>query len=426
MKRSFAVAAVLMLALSALVAIPWGDEAACNSSAQNTDQAIGMYKVTGGGQITGCMVDCGTVTGVDAVCKIGFTAHFAGGPLPGGWHKAKGQIRLRDETNGVTFQGTVDEGQPAPPFSNCVYFRGENGRITTSGGTFDVTSFWLKFTEYDCMDVFVDYDGSTAGWVLFDLEKGNITFHKPKKGEPPPPPGAPRVPNAIGADIWNAAAGWGSGHEAYLSGVMANMQHSDDVYYTLVNSNHPLHEIDWSDCCAESGYGMTLKWTGFEIPAGATEMKVRLEYHVYDPEDGTGQNNMPCADFGWCYPGDVGGDGVYPNMCRAWFEPGPWIDPTHCNYGWGLLMLNFADPWDWDGSGTGSPSAEIQDTPAEGGIGGMFAYNPTTDMVMEWTVTDWTNFVQVGPDGNEAAIHWCGGAINQLWIDKCTLEFNPH
>ncbi len=89
-------------------------------------------------------------------------------------------------------------------------------------------------------------------------------------------------------------------------------------------------------------------------------------------------------------------------------------------------MLNFADPWDWDGSATGSPSAEIQDTPAEGGIGGKFAYNPTTDMAMEWTVGDWTNFVRVGPDGNEAAIHWCGGAINQLAIDKCTLEFNPH
>jgi hypothetical protein len=248
-----------------------------------------------------------------------------------------------------------------------------------------------------------------------------------EQSAPPPPPGAPRVPNAIGG--WPDA--WGSGYESYHSGVMASMMDSDDAYYTLVNSNMPLHDSGWADCCL--GYGMSLTWTGFEIPAGATEMRVRLEYHVYDPEDGTGQNGMPCADNGWCFTGDVGGDGHYPNMCYAWgigdneAVPGSaWVDGVNPCYGWGLVMVNWADCWDFDGSGTGSPSAEIQDTPAEGGQGGAFAYNPTTDMAMEWAVSDWTNFVQVGAEGNEAAIFWCGGCIYQLVIDKCTLEFNPH
>jgi hypothetical protein len=242
-----------------------------------------------------------------------------------------------------------------------------------------------------------------------------------EQSAPPPPPGAPRVPNAIGG--WPDA--WGTGYETYQSGVMANMMDADDAYYTLVCGNHPLHESDWSDCCL--GYGFSMTWSGFEIPAGATEMRVRLEYHVYDPEDGTGQNNMPCADNGWCHDGDGGGDGYLPNMCKAWDYPGPWgTGASVPNYGWGLVMVNWADCWDFDGSGTGSPSAEIQDLPAEGAIGGMFAYNPTTDMAMEWAVSDWSNFVQVGAEGNEAAIHWCGGCINQLVIDKCTLEFNPH
>jgi hypothetical protein len=429
MKRSLVVAAVLMLAVSALAVSPWGDDAACESKAQSTDQAIGIYRVTGGGQMSACMVDCVTVTGVDADCKIGFTAKLTGDPLPGGWHEAKGEIQLVDQTNGITFHGTVDEGQQ-PPFSDCVHFVGEDGTITTSSGTFDVTWFRLRINKYECANVFVDYDGSTAGWVLYDLErrKGNITFHEPKKGGPaPPPPGAPRVPNAISAGIRNTAAGsgwWGSGYEVYHSGSLSDMQESDDAYFTLVCSAHPI--VDWSDCCPRPGLGMTLKWTGFEIPAGATEMKVRLEYHVYDPEDGTGQNSMPCDGKDWACC-DVGGNGVHPNMCYAWYYPGPWpTGATVPNYGNGLVMLNFADALDWDGSGTGSPSAEIQDTPAEGGIGGEFAYNPTTDMAMEWTVGDWTNFVRVGPDGNEAAIHWCGGAINQLAIDKCTLEFGPH
>jgi hypothetical protein len=264
--------------------------------------------------------------------------------------------------------------------------------------------------------MWVDVETTTGG--AYQLGR-TVSY---EQSAPPPPPGAPRVPTAIGADLWDP--GWGSGFEVYEAGVMGNMADSDDNYYQMTISAHPLHESDWSDCCG--GYGYTLKWTGFEIPAGATEMKVILEYHVYDPEDGTGQNGMPCADNGWCFAGDVGGDGVYPNMCRAWSEPGPWIDPTHPNYGWGLVMVNFADWWDFDGSGTGSPSAEIQDLPAEGAIGGVFAYNPTTDMAMEWSVSDWTNFVQVGAEGNEAAIHWCGGCINELHIDKLTLEFNPH
>jgi hypothetical protein len=255
-----------------------------------------------------------------------------------------------------------------------------------------------------------------------------------EQSEPPPPPGAPRPPNALGGTTWNDfAGGWGDGYYGYLSGTYSAMKISDNQYYVLTNTHTLVDADEWSDCCMDPGYGMSLKWTGFEIPVGATEMKVTLEYHVYDPQDGTGQQNMSCNP-GWCSSTaqDAGLD--FPNFCAEWgwqaLEADPaewaWIDNVHPNYGWGLVMMNFADPNDFDGSGTGSPSAEIQDTPAEGASGGAFAYNPETDMVMTWTVNDWTNFVNVGPDGNEALIHWCGGSINKVYVDQCTLEFNPH
>ncbi len=257
-----------------------------------------------------------------------------------------------------------------------------------------------------------------------------------EQSEPPPPPGAPRVPNALGGNTWLAAdvaaggtpPGWGDGWYNYHGGTYSNMKTSDDQYFVFGGS-FTMTDTGWSECCLDPGRGLSLKWTGFEIPAGATEMKVILEYHVYDPQDGTGLQAMSC-NVGWCTsPGDTGA--TYPNFCLEWDWPGgagsgAWIDEIHPNFGWGLVVLNFADPWDWDGSGTGSPSAEIQDLPAEGALGGAFAYNPQTDMVMEWTVSDWTNFVQVGAEGNEALIHWCGGSIWEIYVDQCTLEFNPH
>lgn len=291
-----------------------------------------------------------------------------------------------------------------------------------------------------------DIPGMTPGMKLMWVEVETPTGGTYQLGRtvsyeqsaPPPPPGAPRVPNAIDPAAWNVpAGGWGSGREVYHSGTFSNMMTADDAYYTMMVPGID----DWGNCCTV-GQGLTLKWTGLEIPVGATEMRLRLEYHVYDPEDGTGQNQMACADNGWCNgspdtAADAGGDGWLPNMCSAWGgyndDPleGPidlvwWIDGTHVNYGWGLAMVNFADAWDFDGSGTGSPSAEIQDTPAEGGLGGMFAYNPETDLAMEWVVTDWTNFVTPDAEGYTAAIHWCGGCIFQLVIDQCTIEFNPH
>jgi hypothetical protein len=245
-----------------------------------------------------------------------------------------------------------------------------------------------------------------------------VTF---QQSEPPPPPGAPRTPNALGGWTEYEPDGWGSGNYKYSSGAYSNMKTSDNQYYVLVNSLSPWTDgTDWSECCADPGNGMTLKWTGFEIPVISTEMKVTLEYHVYDPEDGTGLQAMSC-NAGWCVSG-----ADYPNFCKEWGYPAGYTDGVHPEYGNGLVMVNHADPWDWDGSLTASPSAEIQDTVAEGAFGGVFAYNPETDMVMTWTVTDWTNFVTVGPDGNEAAIQFCGGSIYKLMIDQLTLEFNPH
>jgi hypothetical protein len=259
-----------------------------------------------------------------------------------------------------------------------------------------------------------------------------VTF---QQSEPPPPPGAPRTPNGLGGWTDYTTDGWGSGNYGYSSGAYSNMKTSDNQYYVLVNTKSPFLDTsdDWLDCCTDPGSGMTLKWTGFEIPVGATEMKVTLEYHVYDPQDGTGLQKMTCNPS-WCSSTAQDSELAYPNFCAEWGweaqEADPaewaWIDNVHPNYGTGLVMVNHADVMDWDGSLTGSPSAEIQDTVAEGAYGGAFAYNPTTDMAMSWTVTDWTNFVTVGPDGNEAAIQFCGGSIYKLFIDQLTMEFNPH
>jgi hypothetical protein len=224
--------------------------------------------------------------------------------------------------------------------------------------------------------------------------------------EPPPPPGAPRPPNSLGGATWPDLAEDSRPEAVAFSGSFANMKYSDNSYYVLDIPTYPMVDgVDWTDCCSSSG--ATLKWTGLEIPVGATEMKLTLEYHIYDPEDQSvlSQNNMPCANM-WC-------TSDYNNMCEEWGSP--WIDGVHVNYGFGLVMVNYNDAWDWT-------NAEIQDTPAEGGYLGAFAYHPTTDMVMTWTVNDWTDFVKDG----EAAIHFCGGTMSSLWIDQCMLEFNPH
>lgn len=421
MRRSFAVAAVLVLAVSALVVIPWGDEAACESSAQSTDQATGMYRVTGGGQMSGCMVDCGTVTGVDAVCTIGFTAEFVGDPLPGGWHEARGEIHLVDNTNGVTFQGTVDEGQPTPPFSNCVYFMGEDGRITTSGGTFDVTSFWLKITEYDCVDVFVDYDGSTVGWVLSDLEKGNITFHKPKKGEPPPPPPGPGGPFPacdLGTAEWNAASGDQSGRVSIASGSFLNVNDSDDLY--LVLSIPPLapHSTNWSDptvawelCCwglpdptGPQSMGATIKWCDITIPSGATEMKVTFEYRA-DIADYYCCSLNPCAEDG-----------------QNWHGMGePW-DSEGAPLGWGMGMVNFGvDPWMLSTWGSEADLFSGHDY-AGSYTDYQYARKSRSEEVVVWTVPIASAPNYVDESGN-VLLHMCGGGWGQMYIDQAIIEF---
>ena len=229
--------------------------------------------------------------------------------------------------------------------------------------------------------------------------------------EPPPPPGSPRAPNALGGATWPDLAGDSRPEAIALSGSFSNMKASDDSYYVMKTPTLPVTSWDDGGGCCEA-QGATLKWTGLEIPVGATEMKLTLEYHISangTPDDDLDQNGMSCCSN---------------NMCEEWGSP--WVDGVNVNYGWGLVMVNYADCWDWDGSGTGSPSAEIQDTVAEGGFGGAFAYNPNTptgDMVMTWTISDWTNFVS----GNEAAIHFCSGGSIPLWyIDQCTIEFNPH
>ena len=229
--------------------------------------------------------------------------------------------------------------------------------------------------------------------------------------EPPPSPGTARPPNGIGDATWNALTADTRAGSTQLSGSFGDMKVSDDHYYVMHGAHMPQEAMDWSDCCAYTG--ATLIWSDVEIPAGATEMKVMLEYHVYDPADGTGQNHMPCGDL-WCSVDWI-------NMCDEWGSP--WVDGVNPCWGWGLVMVNYADAWDWDGSGTGSPSAEIQDTPAEGAFGGAFAYHPQTDMVMTWSIADWTNFVS---SGNEVAIHFCGGTWPYLYIDQLMLEFNPH
>jgi hypothetical protein len=225
---------------------------------------------------------------------------------------------------------------------------------------------------------------------------------------PPPPPGSPRTPSATGDAAFNALAGDSRPGAAPFGGGWGAMMASDDSYFILKNMQLPI--TSWAaggGCCENTG--LTLKWTGVEVPVGATECVLRLEYHVGGTD--LDQNGMPCCSN---------------NMCEEWGSP--WIDGVHVCYGWGLIMVNYADVWDWDGSGTGSPSAEIQDTPAEGGLGGMFAYHPfgntpAADVAMTWTVSDWTNFL----NGDEMMVHFCGGGTTPYWyIDQCTIEFNPH
>jgi hypothetical protein len=222
--------------------------------------------------------------------------------------------------------------------------------------------------------------------------------------EPPPPPGSPRTPNAIGDAEWNALAGDDRPGAAPFAGTFSSMKFADDDYYVMKTTTLPV--TSWSEgggCCESTG--VTLRWTGLEIPPLATEMVLRLDYHAGGTD--LDQNGMACCSN---------------NMCEEWGSP--WVDGTNVCYGWGLVMVNYADAWDFDGTGTGSPSAEIQDTPAEGGLGGAFAYHPwMTDVAMTWTVTDWTNFV----NGGDAMIHFCGGGTAPYYyIDQCTIEFNPH
>jgi hypothetical protein len=263
--------------------------------------------------------------------------------------------------------------------------------------------------------------------------------------EPPPPPGTPRPPNALGSADWNSLAPGTDDNDTdpigddtpvvetrpgavYLSGSFSNMKFSDDSYYVLATPTLPVTSWNEGGGCCESN-GVTLKWTGLEIPLAATEMKVTLEYHV--GVNDLDQNAMACCSN---------------NMCEEWGSP--YVDGVNVNYGWGLVMVNQwinplpfdpSDPsglstpgaWDWDGSVSGSPSAEIQNTAAEGGYndpldvpdaGWVFAYNPTADMVMTWTANDWTNFVKDGV----AMLHICsGGSIPFFYIDQCMLEFSP-
>ncbi|MFB3880839.1 MAG: S-layer homology domain-containing protein [Armatimonadota bacterium] len=251
--------------------------------------------------------------------------------------------------------------------------------------------------------------------------------------EPPPPPGAPRPPNALGGTLWvDAGADDRSDAAEYFSGTFANMKFSDDMYYVMHQKMLPMTESDWSQCCVTSGF--TLKWTGLEIPVTATEMKLTLEYRGGGVD--ADQNQMPCD---WCSEPSN-------NMCEEWggYNDDPtdppldlvwWIDGVHVNYGWGLVMVNFTDPWDWT-------NAEIQNTPAEGGGDDPntpeaemafcyhpFGNDPSADMVMTWSVpiaTALADFVQDDGGTYTAAIHWCSATLPYVYVDQCMLSFEPY
>ena len=230
--------------------------------------------------------------------------------------------------------------------------------------------------------------------------------------EPPPPPGSPRPPNAVGTADWNALNADDRAGGVQFSGTFSNMKTSDDSYYVMKNPTLPV--TTWADpgseCCTSSGFN--LEWTGIEIPVGATEMKLTLEFHGGGTD--LDQNGMSCCSN---------------NMCEEWGSP--WVDGVNVCYGWGLLMADMVDGW----------GGEIQDTPAEGAYfypadpgpppepaywG--FAYMPfgnssSADEVMTFTTNDWTNYVVDG----KAMVHFCaGGSLPYLYIDECMLEFNPH
>jgi hypothetical protein len=239
--------------------------------------------------------------------------------------------------------------------------------------------------------------------------------------EPPPPPGAPRPPNAIGSADWGSLADDPRVGCGAFSGTFSNMKVSDDVYYVMKNQTLPVTTWTDGECCTSSGF--TLEWTGLEIPVAATEMKLTLEFHGGGTD--LDQNGMSCCSNNMCEEwGGYNDDPLDPPLDLVW-----WIDGVHVNYGWGLIMVNMNDAWDWTNS-------EIQDTPAEGGgddpntpaVESAFCYipfgnTPAADKVMTWTVNDWTDFVVDG----KAMIHWCaGGSLPYLYIDQCMLEFNPH
>ena len=258
----------------------------------------------------------------------------------------------------------------------------------------------------DYFTVRADIPGMTPGqkimWATVEDKNGipneltrTVTF---ELLEPPPPPGAPRPPNAVGTADWNALNDDDRAGGVQFSGTFSNMKVSDDSYYVMKNPTLPVTTWDDEDteCCTSSGFN--LEWTGLEIPVAATEMKLTLEFHGGGTD--LDQNGMSCCSN---------------NMCEEWGSP--WVDGVNVNYGWGLLMADMVDGW----------GGEIQDTPAEGGYLGAFAYmpfgnDPSADMVMTFTTNDWSNYVVDG----KAMIHFCaGGSLPYLYIDMAMLEFSP-